>query len=591
MRISLPLALVSLSCSVLGLVVLANEASAGGLEYTGAGTQALGRGGAVTARADDPMVLSYNPAGLVELRGNQMLLSASLALMDACVDPIGYYGWGNYNGGQPSRFIDPDTKMATELKLGTTNEGPEGVYYRQPLDTVCMEQGLTPVPQVGFTARLSEDFGVGFGLMFPSVTPQGKWGGDNGIIRTAQGLRPAATRYMQLTSGTIGLFPTFGLGVRLAKWLRVGASFEWGLITVDNTSMAATSSGTTPAGDIIARVEATDLFIPALNGSIHLVPTDAIDIVAAFRWQDDLNAAGTINLTTGVFDPTKVVLSKENEVLSVEQNFPYKLRAGVRYADRLAPRPSGSGQGEADGLQGEVVRDAFQDERWDIEADLEYQLNGRNKDQFIRYRPGQTADFQSVDGTVTSAQFPDPTRAYTQIRKRWNDQVSVRVGGSYNILPGLFGLSAGVHYENRGIDPSYMQLDYWPLSRVGLHFGVKFRIARSVDFVASFAHIFQETLVVTAPPHAEGDTISAAYQASGNNEDTIRAINKRVGVMASRSDPPPDILEEPTQKGDGVARLTQNATKSPAGEPPFVINSGTYRSSINVVSAGMNLHF
>jgi long-chain fatty acid transport protein len=66
----------------------------GGIEYAGAGAQALGRAGAVAARADDPMVLMYNPAGLVELRGSQLMMGANLAFMKACVDPIGYYGWG-----------------------------------------------------------------------------------------------------------------------------------------------------------------------------------------------------------------------------------------------------------------------------------------------------------------------------------------------------------------------------------------------------------------------------------------------------------------------------------------------------------------
>jgi hypothetical protein len=82
--------------------------------------------------------------------------------------------------------------------------GPaEQAYYTGALDTLCMDQNLTPVPEVGFTARLSDRFGIGVGMMFPSVTPQGKWGGETGIIHGAGGLRPAATRYMMINSGTI----------------------------------------------------------------------------------------------------------------------------------------------------------------------------------------------------------------------------------------------------------------------------------------------------------------------------------------------------------------------------------------------------
>src|SRR4051794_17997039 len=93
-----------------GLLLAVPSAHAGGLEYTGGqGAQALGRGGAVTARADDPMVLAYNPAGLAELRGTQFLFNANLALMSACMEPIGYYGWGVYSGGRASILTDPDT--------------------------------------------------------------------------------------------------------------------------------------------------------------------------------------------------------------------------------------------------------------------------------------------------------------------------------------------------------------------------------------------------------------------------------------------------------------------------------------------------
>src|SRR5262245_13397473 len=109
-------------CVAIGLVLaLATDALAGGLEYAGAGSQANGRGGAVTARADDPMVLAYNPAGLAELRGAQLMLSANLALMDACVEPIGYYGWGAYNGGRPTKLTDPATGQTVVLDLGNTD--------------------------------------------------------------------------------------------------------------------------------------------------------------------------------------------------------------------------------------------------------------------------------------------------------------------------------------------------------------------------------------------------------------------------------------------------------------------------------------
>src|SRR3954451_24182393 len=129
-------------CIAVLVSVLASKAAAGGLEYAGAGAQALGRGGAVVARADDPMVLANNPAGLAELRGNQLMLDMNFALMNACVDPIGYYGWGVYGGGTPIRIPNPNGGDPLMVPLGMPGAAADA-YYKDPLDTVCMNQNLT----------------------------------------------------------------------------------------------------------------------------------------------------------------------------------------------------------------------------------------------------------------------------------------------------------------------------------------------------------------------------------------------------------------------------------------------------------------
>jgi long-subunit fatty acid transport protein len=561
-------------------------AHAGGIDYSGAGTQALGRGGAVAARADDPMVLMYNPAGLVELRGSQLLISANLALMDACVDPIGYYGWSVYGGGKPSRFTDQqDPNHVLVLQLGRPADigPPEQAYYNGAYDRVCMDQNLTPVPEFGITARLSDRFGIGIGMMFPSVTPQGNWGGETGIIHGAGDLRPAATRYMMINSGTIGMFPTLGLAYKIASWLRVGAAFHWGVINVDNTSVAAVQVGTTPANDQLVRVRATDWFIPELTASIHVVPSDAIDVVAGFHYQGDLDAPGTIAITSGLYDANSVPRTKVNGIIGVRQKFPWSTWLGLRYASRLAPRPQGAIAEDALVGQGGTVHDAFQDELFDVELDAKYELNSRHQDLSIEYVPGQFAEFESLMGTVTMQAFPDPSMPITTIQKHWKDQLSVRLGATYNIFPGLFGVSAGAHYENRGVDPSYMQIDYWPVQRVGLHAGIRMRIAKTIDLMFSYAHIFQETIVVGAPAHKPFAEIGMDYATT----KTVANIDKRVGTP-----PSPAPLEEPNPgPGDGEARLTQNFAKALPGTPPAIINAGSYRSGLDVFSAGMKVQF
>src|SRR5258706_13789807 len=60
------------------LLLFPSLAWAGGFELPGNGTEALGRGAAFTAKADDPTALDYNIAGLARQRGTRLLLDANI---------------------------------------------------------------------------------------------------------------------------------------------------------------------------------------------------------------------------------------------------------------------------------------------------------------------------------------------------------------------------------------------------------------------------------------------------------------------------------------------------------------------------------
>jgi hypothetical protein len=55
------------------------------------GAEALGRGGAFVAKADSPLALEYNAAGLAELRGTQILVDPGLFLPDASSSPCHHW--------------------------------------------------------------------------------------------------------------------------------------------------------------------------------------------------------------------------------------------------------------------------------------------------------------------------------------------------------------------------------------------------------------------------------------------------------------------------------------------------------------------
>ena len=197
---------------------------------------------------------------------------------------------------------------------------------------------------------------------------------------------------------------------------------------------------------------------------------------------------------------------------------------------------------------------------------------------------------------------PPPGNPDTVIRKEWRDQISVRLGGTLNVLPGLLGISSGVHYETRGVDPDFMQVDVWPVQRVGLHAGIMVRLAKSIDLVFSYAHIFQETIVVAPPQHQDAATIYDCYSpgpmgttmpdACQAPPGEVATIDKTVGAPTDRAGNGTQVLEEQSQgDSDGTARLEQNAPRTLAGQPPYIVNAGRYRSQMNVFAAGFNYHF
>jgi hypothetical protein len=294
-----------------------------------------------------------------------------------------------------------------------------------------------------------------------------------------------------------------------------------------------------------------------------------------------------------LFDP--VLLPKTDvgiDIASIRQKMPWKLRFGIRYADRLAPRPRGTGSDESDVASGETIHDALQDERWDVELDLEYQANSRNQEQVVDFVDGQSIEFQPVIATRPDMPLP-PTDIPNEvvIQKHWRDQMSVRVGGTYNVLPGVLGLSTGVHYETLGVEPGYMQVDFWPMSRIGVHGGVIVRVSNAIDLVFSYAHVFQDTLIVAPPPHLERNEAYARFEASDGRE--LSTIDKTVGVEIGRgTGKGVDLLFAPSQgPPDGTASVRQVVSRVATGQPPYITNGGRYRSNLDMLAVGVNVHF
>lgn len=499
-----PRALTSLGLALLSVPLAADTAGAGGLDYPGPGTRALGRAAAFAARGDDAMALSYNPA-LIGLGGRpSLLVNSHLAFFDACVQRSGTYS-DNVTVRDRSRFGD------SELLPGA------GGYALEAFPRVCNTGPPIPAPAIVLSLPLGPRFGLGFGLLLPANTGAVQWGDRDGTVRGLRGeLRPNPLRYLSLSAGGFALSPSAGVSWQATPWLRVGATLQWGIFSLDGVSYGVTTGGENPSLDGRARIRGSDRFVPAAIAGLHLKPTPALELAATLRWSDDLRGTADIDMRFGDYGSSEpgssVPTDSRLRDLSLRFPMPWQLTAGVRYVSRQAT------VGEA--ARSRTARDALRDERWDIELDAVFERNSRVDEVVLRPPADLTLTTRQLltDGTLLTLDVP-VDNAF-RVPRGWKDQLSLRLGGDYTVARGLCALRGGLSYETRGLDPALANLDFLPVQRLGLHLGGTLRLNRRIDLSLAYAHLYQERLEVP-PAGSPGGARLAQMSADGSG----RVIN------------------------------------------------------------------
>jgi long-chain fatty acid transport protein len=187
----------------------AKQAHAGGFELPDQGAQALGRGGAFVAKADDSTALYYNPAGLARQRGTKLQFSGNVQLHSFTFTRAGAY---------PDADDAEDTPWGQQSFPTMRNAGPPFL--------LPMVLGTT---DFGYFDRLT----LGFGVFGPSAI------GNRTFQLGIQGA-PAPSRYDAVQSKSSILYPSLGLGFRVTRWLDIGATGSVVLSNFDQTTVSWT---------------------------------------------------------------------------------------------------------------------------------------------------------------------------------------------------------------------------------------------------------------------------------------------------------------------------------------------------------------
>jgi long-subunit fatty acid transport protein len=417
----------------LGLwLLLPSAAWAGGFEFPDNDTEALGRGAAFTAKADDAMALQYNVAGLARQRGTRVLLGANLSFHSYTFQRSGAY---------PGDPTDPLT-----------------VYAGLPYPKVSNSGGVFFAPLFGITTDFDklDRWTFGFGVWGPSSVGNRTWGLKTGNL-------PAPSRYDLVSESLIIALPTLAAAVRVTKWLDLGVALHLvvGSFELENASVVPLGANLCPFNDFApcdapTKINTSGVTATASIGAMFH-PRRDIDLGLDLRGPADIDSSGTIStpeLFIGTTD-TPEHLAKSSGNAQVHTHLPWVLRLGGRYR---------------------FLRGGF--EAGDVELDVVYEA------------------WAAAEGDGDTVHIDDLSMGLVhdvtvKIQHNYRDTASVRLGGAYNqrLSVGVLTFRAGGFFDSAATHYKDTRLDIDTMAKWAGTVGVGYR-ARGVAINVAYAYIW-----------------------------------------------------------------------------------------------------
>ena len=513
-------------------------------EFPDNGSEQEGRGGAWVARASDPLATFYNPAGLAG-QPTRLTLQANISEQYTCFKRVQAAG-------------------------DTTVDGFGGAYPR-----VCNDPNFFPDPQLAFTFRVNERLGLGLALMGPSAVGAASW------PEFAGSGNPSPQRYMLISTNSVLLTPTIGVGWEAVDGLRLGASFIFGTAPSVDFVNAAPGQNGPPAGsgstqnasnnDIRNELKAKDVFFPGFILGAIWSPSNNLDVAAWYKWMSDVNATGDVTTEANYFTnavykgnkaavtygdtaepqchtppPAGPALCGSGNNGKIKVPVPMEAKLGVRYHK---PR--------SDIAYDEHRREPMAQDVYDLEADFTWANNSAFDSIQIRF-PGDANGNGVLPANPGIPASTIPPNA--DVKHGFRDVFGVRLGGDYNVLPDQLALRAGAFFETQAANSVYQNIDFDGADRFGVAVGGTYRLKmgsdkqHALDLMAGYGHVFFGTL--------------------SNNNPNAQGVPALVGISCSSGQ-----INGPCPDGGQRYRT------------PWPINLGTITSSINVINVGVSYRF
>lgn len=428
-------------------------AHAGGLFIPGVGSQAMGRGGAFVAKADDPSALHHNPAGFARVRGTQVHLGSNLIDMSLSFTRTGVYEESEDEAlpyaGQPYPTVENEGRPSVGI----------GSMQALPLVAVGTDLG-------GAVPGLH----IGFGVMVPNAYPVRDMGGNYEF--EAPGVAPPPTRYDVVEQDGVTVLPSLALAYSLGDVLGIGdkldigVRFSWGFANIKAVTYtwAVPNFSEYVGADGRFELDVSDRFVPGYGVGMLYRPTDNIEIGAAYSSKLDIRAKGTGFTILGATaaDPlgggtVDRIVPRDRDIRCGPGGTPEALSVCLNLS---LPRTATLG------ARFVFQRDKRGRERGDIELDVKWEDWSSASDYTLQV---------DAESEVTGISVQD-----SLLLHNLQDVLSVRLGGSYSLPLGdnLLTFRAGAAHDTAAAEDAWQRLDIDGASRSTFTLGAAFQASR-----------------------------------------------------------------------------------------------------------------
>jgi len=446
----------------------AGTAWASGTDIPDEGTEALGRGAAFVAKADDGTALYYNVAGLARQRGTRVTMDMNIYVHDVAFTRSGAYP------GDPS---DPRTPWGG-TPYPTIHDGSQ--VFLVPFFALSSDFDYFKRWTFGFS--LYGPPGIGEHDYSQSVNTRVKL--PNGDQATVDAPSPA--RYDIAHTNLLILMPTWGAAFKATRWLDVGLAVTWvysrfGLSNANLTPIGPTTCAGSPPGmpsqdpefpgcDAYGQIAVTgSTYAFLLSALAHPLPW--IDVGLSYRPQIDIHDSGTLHAVPATASPTQI----PDTPVNFNTMLPHTVRLGLRVVSHYA-----------DGT-----------ERGDLELDGTYENWSNKKDRWGRTITDPSQQFDHI----YSNQFLLGANGVLDVdlNHGYQDTFSIRAGGAYNFrLSDLqrLTLRMGAYFDSATTDLAHTRLDFNTGVKYALTFGLGYKW-RGAALNFAYAYVYSPDRYVT----------------------------------------------------------------------------------------------